>query len=193
MKTGNPVLYRSSVNKLEETLDYVFSMMPENPRRELSELNIYLLWGEASPNGGRKSGMSYIRKGEPKNYSHLDSKWENSLIVYSAENLMYLNELWSRKAIFHELSHAWHILKWPEKHPEIYGPWKGALDAKKYVRVEDVNGTVIASAYARKNQLEYFAELSAMYFVGGNYYPYDKTGLKTYDPIGYKMIETLWQ
>ncbi len=37
------------------------------------------------------------------------------------------------------------------------------------------------------------AELSAIYFVGGNYYPYDRAQLKKYDPVGYKMVEDLWK
>lgn len=192
MKDGDKKLHSSSLAKLNETLDYVFSVMPKNSRKNLSKLQVFLLWGEASPFGGRKSGMSYIRKGEPNNYSYLDKRWEHALVVYSAENFMYLNELWSRKAVFHELSHAWHIVNWPERHSPIYEAWKSAKSEQKYLGVGDIKGKTIKSAYARKNQLEYFAELSAMYFVGGNYHPYNKEGLKNYDPKGYRMVETLW-
>ncbi len=192
LKDGNKALYRSSLTKLNETLDHVFSVMPTNARRELSTIKVFLLWGQASPHGGRKSGMSYIRKGEPDNYEHLDKRWEHALIVYSAENLMYLNELWSRKAIFHELAHAWHIVNWPEKHPPIFEAWKNARASNKFLNVRDTKGKTIRRAYAISNQLEYFAELSAMYFVGGNYFPFDKRGLKQYDPVGHGMVEQLW-
>jgi hypothetical protein len=193
MKYGDYDLYVSSLVKLKETLEYTFSVMPENPKKNLSGLKIFLLWGEASPLGGRKSSMSYIRTGEPDNYSHLDYRWERSLVIYSAENLMYLSKLWSRKAVFHEFSHAWHITNWPDKHPLIYSSWENAKRNRKYVGVKDIKGNVIKTAYAvRKNQLEYFAELSAMYFVGGNYYPFDKDGLRKYDPTGFEMVESLW-
>ena len=46
--------------------------------------------------------------------------------------------------------------------------------------------------YAAQNHLEYFAELTAMYFVGANYFPRDRAGLKAYDPAGYALVETLW-
>jgi len=46
--------------------------------------------------------------------------------------------------------------------------------------------------YAAQNQLEYFAELSAMYFVGCNYPPANRSELKAYDPAGYDMIERYW-
>jgi len=192
MKMGNPNLYVSSLEKLNETLDYAFSSMPANARKKLSNINIFLLWGKASPLGGRISGMNYVRKGQPNHNYHLDRRWEHALIVYSAENLIYLSKLWSRKAIFHELSHAWHIVNWPEKHPPIYEAWKSAKNTQKFIGVLDIKGKAIKSAYARKNQLEYFAELSAMYFVGGNYYPFNKVGLKKYDLQGYKMVEMLW-
>ena len=189
---GDPVLYRSSLNKLNVVLDDIFSILPLRPSQELSDLTIFLMWGKNSPDGGRKSGMSYIRKGEPANYSYLDPGWEHSLVIYSAENLMYLNNLWSRKAIVHELSHAWHITNWPERHPPIYGPWIRTQQSNRYQNVQDIKGKTIKNAYARKNQLEYFAELSAIYFVGGNYYPYNRKRLEMYDPEGYGMVKTLW-
>ena len=192
MKDGDPDLYISSLEKLRNTLDYTFSMLPNKAKQKLSGLKVFLMWGNASPLGGRKSSMSYIRRGEPDNYSYLDKRWEHSVVIYSAKNLNYLSELWSRKAVFHELSHAWHISNWPDRHPAIYDTWRNAINNGMYTEVRDVKGKVIDSAYARKNQREYFAELSAIYFVGGNYYPFDKKGLGSYDPGGYKMIENLW-
>lgn len=192
MRDADPQLYRTAVEKLRTTLDYVFSIAPARATSRLRTLKVYLLWGAASPLGGRKSGMSYIRSGEPDNWLYLDPRWENALVVYSAENLVYLNDLWSRKAVFHELAHAWHILNWPEQYAPIHDAWAEAMASGKYTNVTDVKGKTIESAYARKNQLEYFAELSAMYFVGGNYMPYDRDGLRKYDPTGYQMIEQLW-
>lgn len=190
---GDEELYHSSLKKLNKVLDEVFTLLPPVASEKLSGLKFFLLWGEKSPSGGRKSGMSYIRKGEPKNYNYLDSRWEHALVIYSAENLIYLDELWSRKSVTHELAHAWHISNWPERYPLIYDAWRNAQVSHLYFGVKDTKGNEITDAYARKNQLEYFAELSAMYFVGGNYYPYDRIGLKEYDPTGYKMVEALWK
>jgi hypothetical protein len=61
-----------------------------------------------------------------------------------------------------------------------------------YKDVMDNKSRVIASAYAIKNPLEYFAELSAASFVGINYHPFDKKGLERYDPTGHRMIEQPW-
>lgn len=193
MKEGDPELYINSLAKLQETLKYTYAAMPEHARAKLSDLNFFLMWGESSPQGGRKSSMNYIRKGQPDNYSHLDKRWEHAVVIYSAENFMYLSDLWARKALFHELAHAWHIVNWPERYPDIYKPWKQATTSGKYESVKDTKGKIIKNAYALKNQLEYFAELSAIYFVGGNYFPFNKDGLKEYDPSGFNMVQRLWK
>ena len=66
------------------------------------------------------------------------------------------------------------------------------MDRSLYRDVQDMNGKLIPRAYATANQLEYFAELSAAYFVGINYFPYDRAGLQRYDPAGAAMVEAVW-
>ena len=46
-------------------------------------------------------------------------------------------------------------------------------------------------AAALVNQLEYFAELSRMYFAKCNYQPTNLEELKAHDPIGHAMIRKL--
>ena len=192
LKGSDPVLFESARSKLEKTLSQVEQSLPLSSMTLLKPLKIYLLWGEASPLGGKKSGMRYVRKGEPEKHPHYDARWEDSIIIYSAKNLVYLSDLWTKKALTHEFSHAWHILNWPDKYSEIYIPWKNSKNRKLYINVKDIKGELISSAYAGKNNLEYFAELSAIYFVGGNYYPFDRVGLQSYDLQGYQMVEELW-
>ena len=93
----------------------------------------------------------------------------------------------------HELAHAWHITHWPDKHPPIYDAWRGSQGKQLYRNVNDYNGKTLPMAYAAKNQLEYFAELSAIYFGDGNYHPFNRAGLRVYDPTGYAMIESQWE
>ena len=193
MGTGNPKLTREVLKKINNLLIEIEEKLPVHTLNKLQSLNIFLLWGEKSPNGGKKSGMRFVRRGETRKRFHYDDKWEHSLVIYSAENLMYLTNMWGKKAIFHEFSHAWHILNWPEKLKDITKPWKNAEKLNLYTNVEDYKGRIKQKAYARKNHLEYFAELSAMYFVGGDYYPYNKRNLKQYDPTGVKMVEKLWK
>jgi hypothetical protein len=190
---GDASLSQDAQRKLQKNLDEIFALLPERPARRLKQLRFYLMWGTDAPEGGRPSGMSYIRNGEPTRYPYLDPAWNDVIVVYSAKNLMYLDSLWTKKALMHELAHAWHILNWPEKHRPIEGAYKAAMTRGLYRNVRDNKGKLIPNAYAARNRLEYFAELSAMYFVGGNYFPFDRAGLTEYDPIGESMVRTLWR
>jgi hypothetical protein len=189
----NQRLYTDAREKLLSTLGELELALPSHSLNKLKRLKIFLMWGEDSPLGGKKSGMRYVRKGETKSRLYYDPKWENSIIIYSASNLVYLSKLWAKKALVHEFAHAWHITHWNDKHPAIYNTWKNSSINKLYTNVADINGKNIGSAYASKNQLEYFAELSAIYFVGGNYFPFNKQGLSRYDKEGHQLIEQLWK
>lgn len=191
-RTGDPQLADAAIQKLQVTLKEIFSVLPQKPAKELSQLTFYLMWGEGSPNGGRKSGMSYIRPGEPKNYPYLDPHWENVIVIYSAKNLMYLDALWSKKALMHELAHAWHLNNWSESYEPIVSAYRNAKNLGLYKNVKDNKGRIIKEAYSIKNHLEYFAELSAIYFVGGDYYPLNKVTLREYDMFGVQMVESGW-
>lgn len=189
---GDPALYERASRKLSAVLPVVFAALPPHARRELASVRFYLLWGAASPQGGRPSGMRYVRRGEPSPKNGHDPRWQHVIIIYSAENLMYLDELWSRKALVHELAHAWHVTHWSDRHAPIQQAWAHAVSQGLYKDVPDHKNKVIATAYAAKNPLEYFAELSAARFVGINYHPFNAQGLKQYDPMGHDMVEALW-
>lgn len=180
----------ASTSKLSATLKEVIAALPAHTRAEFRSTTYYLMWGAQSPHGGLKSGMRYVTRGS--NNALYDPRWQGAIVIYSAANFVYLDALWSKKALAHEMAHAWHLLHRKPKDPAILGPWDNAVARGLYRNVPDYKGQTIANAYARHNQLEYFAELSAAYFVGINYMPYDRKGLKAYDPSGYSMVEALW-
>ncbi|WP_077343072.1 hypothetical protein [Pseudocolwellia agarivorans] len=192
LKRSNPQLAKESLLKLKSTLKSIEKKLPRNSLRKLKTLKIFLMFGENSPHGGKKSGMRFVRRGETNKRLHYDNKWEHSIVIYSAKNLMYLTDMWAKKALTHELAHAWHIMHWPDKYAQILNPWKNAKSKGLYKNVKDYKNRIKPNAYAIKNNLEYFAELSAMYFVGGDYYPYEKIELAKYDPMGVAMVKRLW-
>ena len=67
------------------------------------------------------------------------------------------------------------------------------MKRRLYHQVKDVDGKTLDAAYATTNQLEYFAELTCMYFTGCNYKPFNRSELKQYDPPGYAMVERFWR
>ena len=178
--------------KFAEHQAHVLQQLPASARPFFNGINVFLMLGETSALGGHRSGMRFVRQGEPNAANGYDPRWANGIVVYSTSNLMFLSELWTRKAVLHEMAHAWHIGHWPERHPPILSAWRQAMDRQLYRDVRDLNGKVVPRAYATANQLEYFAELSAAYFVGINYFPFDRAGLQRYDPAGAAMVEAVW-
>ncbi len=92
----------------------------------------------------------------------------------------------------HELAHAWHYEDWSENYRLLRDAWMSSRQNSLYLAQEDVKGKILKPAYASKNEKEYFSELSAIYFVGGNYYPFNRSDLKIYDPTGCSMVERVW-
>jgi hypothetical protein len=185
-------LTQASVDKLQAALNEIFLRLPPSSHEKLKPLKFFVMWGDKSPQGGEKSGMRYVGVNSANRYSLYDTQWKNAIIIYSAENLLYLTDLWTKKALTHELAHAWHLLNRRSDDADIMNSWMNSRSASLYLSVVDLKGKTLAPAYASTNQLEYFAELSAMYFVGGNYFPFDSKGLEQYDPKGFSMIEEVW-
>jgi len=142
--------------------------------------------------GGRDNGSEYFRRIDPDFHLHLDPRWRSALVIYSADNYLRQSEHWSVQLLVHEFAHAWQLEQWPEKQPDILASWQAARNGGLYRSVKDVNGTVLESAYALQNQLEYFAELSCAYFWRGEYEPLDREALRRYDPVGFAMLEKMW-
>jgi hypothetical protein len=156
-------------------------------------LSFFLLYGKQAKAGGRSNGLEYFPKAAPEHYSYLDPRMGRSIVVYSAENYVSLSEFWALKAIVHELAHAHQLEQWPEDQPDILQAYQHATSEELYRHVRDLDGKVLDEGYAATNQLEYFAELSCVYFVGGHYYPFNREQLKTYDLAGFSLVRKLWR
>ena len=189
----DPATAQQAIAKLEAKLGEVAQALPSPAVKSLQGVKIFLLYGPKATGGGRSSSFQYFRPGAPKYSPNLDERMSNSVLIFSAYNYNYLDSLWSVKGLVHELAHAWHFLHWKEKEPGIYDAWFAAMKAGLYKSDVAADAKNIKTLrYAAQNQLEYFAELSAMYFVGCNYPPANRSELKAYDPVGYDMIERYW-
>lgn len=187
---GDPTMYAPAVEKLMKMLEEVMAALPPHSRGQMRSIQYYLMTGLRSPHGGLKGGMRYVAIGSRNPL--WDSRWLGGIVVYSADNLMAMSATQARRALAHEMAHAWHLTRWSSREPGIYGPWEAAAGRGLYKNIKDYKGRTIESAYAIKNQAEYFAELSAAYFVGLHYEPFDRNRLQAYDPAGYRMVEQFW-
>jgi hypothetical protein len=191
--TKEPELAEKALARLDEKLDKLLALLPAQSHAVLQKLPLFLMYGQNSVLGGRNNGAEYFQRTAPAAYSHLDPRMAGSVVIYSAENFVWLSDLWAMKVLVHEFAHAWQLEQWPEEQIEILKPYQAAMLQEMYENVPEMDGTVLKSAYATANQLEYFAELSAMYFCGCNYYPFNREELFVYDPGGYRMVREMWR
>jgi hypothetical protein len=185
-------LATKAAGRLAEKLQLVLTLVPVQTHSRLQRLPIFLLLGEESKKGGRDNGAEYFQKQAPDYWKWIDPHWGSALVIYSARNYMWLSDEWSVRLLIHELAHAWHLEQWPEEQVDILAAWKHAQTNNLYLNVKAVNGTVIPRAYAMDNQLEYFAELSCAFFWRGEYEPFDRKTLQSYDPVGVAMLRKVW-
>jgi hypothetical protein len=181
-----------ATQRLAEKLQMVLSLVPPQTHARLRRLPIFLLLGEESKKEGRDNGAEYFQKQAPDYWNWTDRRWGSSLVIYSARNYVWLSDEWAVRLLIHELAHAWHLEQWPEEQEDILAAWKHARANNLYLNVKAVNGTVIPRAYSIDNQLEYFAELSCAFFWRGEYEPFDRKALQTYDPVGVAMLRKMW-
>lgn len=189
----SPLVARKALSRLKVMLPKALAALPKPSRDLLKKLPIYLMYGPKAKGGGRDNGLEYFQKDAPKYHKQLDERWHSCLVVYCAENYVRISDFWALKALVHEFSHAYHLEQWPQDQKDIYQARDHAVKQGLYHNVRDNSGKRIDKAYASVNHLEYFAELSCMYFVGCNYQPFNRKELKAYDPQGYALIQKMWK
>lgn len=188
MTTANKALDRLNAN-----IDLALAILPRHAHEHVAKQNFWLLYGPKSTGGGRDNGLAYFRPGSPKFDEKRHEDWNSVVVVYDAQNYVSLTDLWALKAVLHELGHAYQLEQWPEKEPNILAAYENAMQGKLYHNVKNDKGGRFPKAYATQNQLEYFAELTCMFFAGCNYDPMKRSNLKTYDPTGYEMMRKMWK
>jgi hypothetical protein len=193
LQSADEALARKAVERLAKNINKALDNLPDHASFGLRSIRYYLMYGPEAPGGGRNNGLEYIHPRNAADRPDLDPRWGDSIVVYCAENYVHPSDLWAIKAIVHEFAHAYQLHNWPEDQPEIVQPYEAAMKRGLYHKVKDVDGKVLDADYATTNRLEYFAELSCMYFAGCNYKPFNGEELKQYDPAGYAMVERFWR
>jgi hypothetical protein len=193
LQVNDKAIAQTAVDRLVKNIDKALDILPNHASFGLRNICYYLLYGPKAPGGGRDNGLEYMHPKTPADSPSLDPRWGDSIVVYCAENYVRLSDLWAIKSIVHEFAHAYQLHHWPEDQPEIMRPYQDAMKQGLYHKVNDVNGKTLDSAYATTNQLEYFAELTCMYFAGCNYKPFNRSELEQYDPAGHAMVELFWR
>jgi len=95
--------------------------------------------------------------------------------------------------LLHELAHAWHhqVAAMGYDNPVIQQAYDAAVISGKYELVDYYDGQRLRH-YALTNRMEYFAECSEAYFGRNDFQPFKRKKLKSFDPTGFRMVESLW-
>ncbi|MCA9145664.1 MAG: hypothetical protein H6821_03435 [Planctomycetaceae bacterium] len=187
-----PAVAQQAAMRLNLNIERALAILPKESRGLLEALPWYLMYGPNAQGGGKDNGLAYFQRDSPKHNSLLDEKWGSAFVVHCAPNYCQLSDFWALKSVLHELAHAYQLEQWPEKQLEILEAWQAAMDQGLHHGVQNDKGELLDRSYAATNQLEYFAELTCMYFVGCNYRPSNRRELNAYDPAGFAMIERMW-
>lgn len=171
--------------KLRTQLLQVASALPLDKTRRLQAIPVYVHRGEYRPYGcaHHPSRTWLVEHGYP-------AEMANSVEICNWREFRSLvqTQPW---CMLHEYAHAWHFIR-PGMSLLIRPAYDSAVRKGLYLSVKRVGMEKPERAYALENEREYFAELSEAYFGRNDFAPFDREELKSYDPVGYAMIQDVW-
>lgn len=139
----------------------------------------------------KTQGMCYHPSKEWLIGNGYNPKKEKTIEISSVKNFINWQKLNQPYMVLHEFAHAYHHQVLGFNNEKVLKVYKNVVNSKKYESVEyNLGGK--KRAYALNNANEYFAELTEAYFGKNDFYPYNKAQLKAFDPLGYQLMEEVW-
>ncbi len=155
----------------------------------IDELRAIPIWLEASDAGLR--GLQYHWSADWLRDHGYNPAKARAMEIAEAETFLQ----WERDQpwfVLHELAHGLHDRVLGGDNPQVLRAYANAQSQGLYQAVRRNNGQT-ERAYALTNDKEYFAELSEAYFGQNDFYPFNRKELQEYDPVGYALMESVWQ
>ena len=169
---------------LREKLAAVLRYMPAKHHKPLQSVPIWVD-KDAEDRGQYHPGIYWMEKSgwHVEKYMAIHFGRADRLLQYGKTQPM---------VVLHELSHAFHdqVLGFDDE--RITKAYLNAREQKLYDEVKHINGRSVR-AYAMKDEREYFAELTEAYFGTNDYFPFTRDELRSHDPMGYRMVEAIWE
>lgn len=156
----------------------------------LQQIKLFMDWNNAySAAVYHPSRQWLIENGhEPQKAQSVEISNIRHFIDWSALNQPFM--------ILHELAHAYHHRVLGFDYEPIIGAYEGAMAGSLYdaVSLHTGNGEyTVQEAYAKRNKLEYFAELTEAYLGENDFYPFVKEEFRDHDIEGYRVVSGIWQ
>jgi hypothetical protein len=172
--------------ELDRQLAAIARMVPARPLAALKQVRIWVEWAKR-PQGAAEFHPSaqWLRQ------NGYNPEKAGAVEIANVQNFVQ----WSRSTqpwmILHELAHTYHHRVLGEQNAAIEATYHQAIQRNLYQSVNYIQGGK-QKAYALTDAKEYFAELSEAYFGKNDFYPFTRSELKTYDPVGYQLMEKVW-
>ena len=194
---GEEKLVDDLYKELRISFENIEKAIPAGPVKLLKEVPIWVSNEADYPFRPREKGVIPFHRSPEWLRAHgLNPHMAPGVHVINPAVVLYEHKMfeWGPQTILHELAHAYHNLHLGLTNSEVLEAYRGAIDKGLYLQVPDrTHPERKVRAYAATNHEEYFAELTEAYFGPNDWYPKNRAELKSYDPAGYRMIESVWK
>ncbi|MDG1874536.1 MAG: sulfatase-like hydrolase/transferase [Mariniblastus sp.] len=162
------------------------------PRKALQQLRRVPIWINPEYAGVRPTAEYHGHAGWLKK-NNRDESMAKSIEITNVLNFDFENTRMPF-LMLHELAHAYHDQVLSFRNPKIRSAFESARDSGSYDKVRRFTGRSFINdkAYAMSNEKEYFAEATEAYFGKNDFYPFDRSELKSHDPQMLLLLEDLW-
>ena len=189
---------RNAMDLLKKNLTEINNLLPEDALKVMKKNPI---WLEKDLTDG--AAWYHESKDWLASQGYMTEKWH---CVELCNYVHYVS--WSNQnqpyMVLHELCHLYHdqALAGGFQNKDVKDAYNHAMSSGLYVNTPyrlDKN-TVIQhyddyyhqKVYATNNQMEYFSEICEAYWGENDYYPFNYEDLKTYDTVGFALMEKVW-
>ncbi|MDP0491391.1 MAG: hypothetical protein Q7Q71_10110 [Verrucomicrobiota bacterium JB023] len=171
---------------LEYRLNRIIMRLPEEPRKEMQKVPIFL--DRAHP-----LGNAHFHPSRDWLVSHgYDPALTEAVHITSARSLIRgAKNPTSGAVVLHELAHAYHFLVLGFEERRILEGYRAFCDSEKYDAVSYPYGRQ-RPHYGLMDHKEFFAEMTETFFVENNTYPFNRTELMLDAPETYRLIADIW-
>ncbi|XGV98146.1 MAG: hypothetical protein ACAF41_04255 [Leptolyngbya sp. BL-A-14] len=181
----HPPQAKAMWQELNLQLNAIVRVMPAKPLAALRKVRLWVEW--ANREGAAEFHPSAVWLSQ---HGYNPDK-AGGVEVSNTRNFVQWSHTDQPWMLLHELAHAYHFRVLGDTYGGIQRAYQHAVQQGLYQSVAYVKGGK-KKAYALTNETEYFAELSEAYFGKNDFYPFTRAELKTYDPVGYQLMQTAW-
>lgn len=182
----HPEETRAALRLLRQKLEEIARIVPSQHLQTLRRIAIWVEYDNPDfPCACYHPDANWLKQ------NGYDPRKENSMEIANVRNFVKWVRQDQPMMVLHELAHGYHDIVFGYGNHEIIADFRAAVQAGLYDEVKYHRGGK-RSAYAKTNQMEYFAELTEAYFGVNDFFPFTYTDLQAHDPRGFKMMRRIW-